>query len=262
MGRLGQIIAATSSPDEDIIRQMLDHGVGSLLRRSQAAANESDVFMIPSVAVCNRSAIADPSDLVAIIPPSQYSRISWGLVSQPPVGFTIVIHHDLSAIPQGRLKHDRWMRKAHRHLRSGVVEIDGMVMMLVEKKDTSNSSSFSKQSNQEKRPNFHANTFNGTNNTLRLITFHRFGGFLGIFGVTLASWSRGREGIFLGLLALFNGRGCIVDSLRFHHFLLVFHLLLHRSGFHLFGIRKEESEEHVQQVIYFTHHKVKNNTES
>ena len=95
---LGEIISPHATPargpDEDVVGQMLDHGVCLLLGRHETFAEQCDVLVVPGVSVGDGRAVANAVDLVAIIPPGHDPRVGGGVVAQPPVGLSEVVDHD------------------------------------------------------------------------------------------------------------------------------------------------------------------------
>jgi hypothetical protein len=79
-------------------------------------------LMVPSVSISNGCSVANPCDLIAIVPPSHDSRIFRSGVSEPPVGLTIVVHHDHRAISQTSLEHEGGMGEVRGHLKGVAIE--------------------------------------------------------------------------------------------------------------------------------------------
>mmetsp|Transcript_16284 Transcript_16284/g.47772 ORF Transcript_16284/g.47772 Transcript_16284/m.47772 type:complete len:264 (+) Transcript_16284:997-1788(+) len=81
--------------------------MGFLLRGRQASAKGGNVLVVPSVAVSNRGAVRNTSDLVPVVPPRHDAGVLGRVVAEPPVGLAVVIDGDLCPIPKLRVEHDR-----------------------------------------------------------------------------------------------------------------------------------------------------------
>mmetsp|Transcript_22993 Transcript_22993/g.60045 ORF Transcript_22993/g.60045 Transcript_22993/m.60045 type:complete len:307 (+) Transcript_22993:500-1420(+) len=117
--RLREIVAAAASPHEHVVRQVPNQTVGVLLRRREAPPERRNVLVVPRVAVGDRCPVTNAGDLVAVVPPRHDPSVVVRVVAEPPVGLTIVIHHDHFALRVSGLVHDRWTG----HLLPNVVRV-------------------------------------------------------------------------------------------------------------------------------------------
>lgn len=60
---------------------------GKYLRRDESPSQQRDVLVVPCVAIGDGRAIGNAADVIAIVPPCQYTRIGWGVVFQPKIRF-------------------------------------------------------------------------------------------------------------------------------------------------------------------------------
>jgi hypothetical protein len=54
--------------------------------------------VVPGVVVYNDCPVAHPGDLVAIVPPTQYLGVFGGVLLQPVVGLSEVVHDESGAV--------------------------------------------------------------------------------------------------------------------------------------------------------------------
>mmetsp|Transcript_77796 Transcript_77796/g.197651 ORF Transcript_77796/g.197651 Transcript_77796/m.197651 type:complete len:328 (-) Transcript_77796:49-1032(-) len=112
---LRQVVAAASSPDEQVIRNMPDGVVGLLLRARERAAQGRDVLVVPSVAIGNRRPLGNARDLVPVVPPCDNPGVLGRVLVDPLVALQVVIHldHSVDSIPHHR--DDLRIRQGLRH---------------------------------------------------------------------------------------------------------------------------------------------------
>ena len=108
---LGQVVASSTSPDQDVIGKMTSNAVPLLLGACQGLTKKSNVLVVPGVAIRNCCSVADTSDLVAIVPPSHDASILRRVVSAPPVRLAVIVHQNflshvtVGLVDNGRVRH-------------------------------------------------------------------------------------------------------------------------------------------------------------
>mmetsp|Transcript_10448 Transcript_10448/g.33382 ORF Transcript_10448/g.33382 Transcript_10448/m.33382 type:complete len:466 (+) Transcript_10448:423-1820(+) len=120
---LGEIVAAAAAPDQDVVGQVADHAVGGLLLGDEAAAEGGDVLVVPGVAVRDRGAVGNASDLIAVVPPGHDTRVLGGVVAEPKVRLAVVVHQHLGAVAQLGVEHDGRVGHGHGHLLAVAEEV-------------------------------------------------------------------------------------------------------------------------------------------
>mmetsp|Transcript_16806 Transcript_16806/g.36884 ORF Transcript_16806/g.36884 Transcript_16806/m.36884 type:complete len:428 (-) Transcript_16806:784-2067(-) len=93
-----------TSPDKSIIGQVPHRLVAPALLTSQDPAQHGNVLVVPRVAVSNRRAIADASDLVAVVPPCNHTSILGRIILDPLVAREVVVDDHLRAVAHPRLE--------------------------------------------------------------------------------------------------------------------------------------------------------------
>mmetsp|Transcript_53547 Transcript_53547/g.125645 ORF Transcript_53547/g.125645 Transcript_53547/m.125645 type:complete len:226 (-) Transcript_53547:57-734(-) len=108
VGRLAHVIALATRPNQHVVCKVPHDVVSLLFRVRQRSAKCSDVFVIPSIAICNRGSVSYAGDLVAVVPPCHDPRIRWRVSLQPLVSIKVVRNEPLAALEDdGRMPHVR-----------------------------------------------------------------------------------------------------------------------------------------------------------
>mmetsp|Transcript_57191 Transcript_57191/g.159167 ORF Transcript_57191/g.159167 Transcript_57191/m.159167 type:complete len:220 (-) Transcript_57191:1744-2403(-) len=116
VGRFGEVIAASSCPDENIIGKMADRVPSLSLFACQRPAQGCNVFVVPRVPIGDRRALRNACDLVAIIPPSHHTRVFRRISVNPQVPLVVVVDKEKPAVPLWHLVHHLRVRQALRSL--------------------------------------------------------------------------------------------------------------------------------------------------
>mmetsp|Transcript_25412 Transcript_25412/g.55838 ORF Transcript_25412/g.55838 Transcript_25412/m.55838 type:complete len:301 (+) Transcript_25412:849-1751(+) len=124
VGAFCQVVTSASTPDQNVIGEMASDLVAFFFTGSQHLAQESNVFVVPGVAIGNRGAVSECRDLITIIPPRHDSGIFRRVVSQPPVCLAIVVQLDNRAVAQSGLDDDCWIRKVRRESPAVMSKVD------------------------------------------------------------------------------------------------------------------------------------------
>ena len=85
-------------PHQNIVGKVPRNGVGFFQRRREAEAKQSNVLMVPCVAVGNRRAVGNAGNLVAVVPPGHHARVGRRVFTQPQVARTIIIEQIATAV--------------------------------------------------------------------------------------------------------------------------------------------------------------------
>ena len=99
---LGNVVRVTThvtrAPHQHIVGQMLDNLVALGDVGREDLAEQSNVLVVPRVAVRHGGAIGNRRNLLAVIPPTHDARIGRRVVTQPPIGLAKIVKLDLASI--------------------------------------------------------------------------------------------------------------------------------------------------------------------
>lgn len=102
---------SASEHDEDVVSiETLGYLVALLLVRCQSESHRGDVRVVPSIVVDEHSSIGHSSDLVAVVPPTEYFGLGVSVLLEPVVSFSVVVVN-ISVISRNtsRGQNNRWM---------------------------------------------------------------------------------------------------------------------------------------------------------